>query len=170
MVSTGSSWMKGLFPNIDLSFSYLEKIKEGFSHEVLGRLRTEEHHEKSVLWRWSGQHLQGSTLNYLFIYLIICLFFLCVCLCTCVYTRVRRCACLSVLFSKPRITLASSPIDHCLLGGTRFLTGSKACCFWQNACKPQETAVFTLQGTAGFSLYVGSGDRNSGPGAWTVIP
>lgn len=41
--------MKGLFPNIDLSFSYLEKIKEGFSHEVLGRLRTEEHHEKSVL-------------------------------------------------------------------------------------------------------------------------
>lgn len=41
--------MKGLFPNIDLSFSYWEKIKEGFSSEVLGSLRTEEHHEKSVL-------------------------------------------------------------------------------------------------------------------------
>lgn len=162
--------MKGLFPNIDLSFSYLEKIKEGFSHEVLGSLRTEEHHEKSVLWRWSGQHLQGSTLNYLFIYLIICLvFFVCACVHVCIHV------CEDVLvspfsFQSPRITLASSPIDHCLLGGTRFLTGSKACCFWQNACKPQGTAVFTLQGTAGFSLYVGSGDRNSGPGAWTVIP
>lgn len=38
--------MKGLFPNIDLSFSYWEKIKEGLSPEVLGSLRTEEHHEK----------------------------------------------------------------------------------------------------------------------------
>lgn len=125
MVSTGSSWMKGLFPNIDLSFSYLEKIKEGFSHEVLGRLRTEEHHEKSVLWRWSGQHLQGSTLNYLFIYLIICLFF---CVCACVHVCIHVCEDVLVSpfsFQSPRITLASSPIDHCLLGGQGFLLGPK---------------------------------------------
>lgn len=140
MVSTGSSWMKGLFPNIDLSFSYWEKIKEGFSPEVLGSLRTEEHHEKSVLWRWSGQRLQGSSLNYLFIYLSTYLpvwFFLSVWVHVCIHV------CEDVLvspvsFQSPRMTLASSSIVHCLLWGQGFLLGPKHAVSGRTPASPRE--------------------------------